>query len=147
MKLTTLIPHRKKAPKDTDWFISFTRGHRPAFAHYFEALYPGLFIYARKMLTDQSTARKIVLFAFVGAWRQRQDFTSTAQLKQFILDSVREGCTTYRLALVRDHKHANAGATDKFSFFTSLEETGPHLEWLHKEILAEMAQQPVCLNN
>lgn len=146
MKLT-LIPHRKKAHKDTSWFTLFTEGHRPAFSHYFESLYPGLFIYARKMLNDQTAARKIVLFAFVNAWRQRQDFTRPERLKQFILDTVREGCTTYRLALVRDHKHAHAGATDKFSFFSSLEGTGPQLEWLHKEILAEMAQRPDCLNN
>jgi RNA polymerase sigma-70 factor (ECF subfamily) len=146
MKLT-LIPHRKKARKDASWFTLFTEGHRPAFSHYFESLYPGLFIYARKMLSDQAAARKVVLFAFVSAWRQRQDFTSPERLKQFILDSVREGCTTYRLALVRDHKHAHAGATDKFSVFSGLEGTGPQLEWLHKEILAEMAQRPDCLNN
>jgi len=125
----------------------FTQGHRPAFAHYFESLYPGLFIYARKMLGDQPAARKIVLFAFVGAWRQRQDLTSSGQMKQFILDAVREGCTTYRLALVRDHKHAHAGATDKFSFFPGWEGPGLHFEWLHKEILAEMAKRPDCPNN
>ena len=125
----------------------FTEGRRPAFAHYFESLYPGLFIYARKMLTDQSAARKIVLFAFVSAWRQRQDFTSPEQLKQFILEAVREGCTTYRLALVKDHKHANAGATDKFSFLPGWEGEGPRFEWLHKEILAAMAQKSDCLNS
>ena len=143
----TLIPHRQKVHKDTSWFIQFTEGHRPAFSHYFESLYPGLFIYARKMLNDQAAARKTVIFAFVSAWRQRKDFIGPEQLKQFILDSVREGCTNYRLALVRDHKHAHAGATDKFSFFSGLEGAGPHLEWLHKEILAEMAQRPDCLNN
>jgi RNA polymerase sigma factor (sigma-70 family) len=140
MKLRALIPQRQKSQRNINWFALYTEGQQRAFAHYFELLYPGVFIYARKVLGDQEAARRIVLFAFVNAWRQREDFTTQDQLKQFILDTVRESCTTHRLSLMRDHKHAHAGATEKFSLFPGWERRGLHLEQMHKEILAEMLQ-------
>lgn len=141
MNLRSLIPQRQKKQKSINWFVLYTEGQQRAFTHYFELLYPGVFFYARKVLGDPEPARKIVLIAFSNAWRQREDFLTQDQLKHYILETVREHCATHRLSLMRDHKHAHAGATEKFSLFPGWEKRGLHLERIHKEILAEMLQK------
>ena len=129
MKFRSLIQPKHTAYKGINWFILFTEGHRKAFTHFFELQYPGLFLTTRKALGNSEAAKKIVLCAFVDAWANREGFTTLDELKRFIRESVRENCTTYRLTLARDHSSP---------LFDGFDQKGPHMERIHKEILAEM---------
>lgn len=139
MKYRSVIQHRHSSYKCINWFALFTEGNRKAFSHYFELQYPGLFLYTRKVVGDAEAAKKIVLCAFVKAWKNREDFTNLEQLKLFVRDTIRENCTTYRLSLVRDN--GTKGAADRSAFFDQWGMKGPHMERIHKEILAEMFQK------
>jgi hypothetical protein len=116
MKQPSFIRRSQKSDNDINWFVLFTEGHREAFTHYFEVMYPGLFYCACKAVSDTDIARSIVLAGFVSAWEMREALFTPDELKKFVMDKVREGCTRHRLSLVRDHKHDNAGGTDE-SFF------------------------------
>ncbi|HVU57758.1 MAG TPA: hypothetical protein VHD83_22005 [Puia sp.] len=137
MRLSPFIQPKHKAFKGINWFALFLQGHPKAVAHFFYLQYPGLFLYARKALGDPEAAKKIFLCAFADAWNTREGFTSEDQLKQFIREKVREKCTTYRLspAKTMDHQKTAAGALDRSAGW---ELNGPHMERIHKEILAEM---------
>ena len=137
MKFRSLIQHKHNSYKGINWFALYTEGNRKAFSHYFELQYPGLFHYTRKVVGDPEAAKKVVLFAFVSAWKNREDFSNLDQLKDFIRETIRENCTTYRLSLSKDNKQGTAEG-DKFAFFEDWARKGPHMERIHKEILAEM---------
>ena len=137
MRLRSFIQHKPSSYKSINWFALFTEGHRKAFSHYFELQYPGLFLYTRKVLGDPEAAKKIVLCAFVNAWKNREDFHTVDQLKLFIRQTVRDHCTTYRLSLAKK----TAGTTERPELFADWESRGPQMERIHKEILAEMFQK------
>jgi len=137
MKIRPLIQPEHSTHKSINWFVLFTEGHQKAFTHIFKLQYPGLFLRTSKLLENAEAAKKIVLLAFVDAWASREGFTSLDELKRFIRESVRENCSTYRLTLAKDHKEVAVGILDRSSFFDE-EHKGPHLERIHKEILAEM---------
>jgi RNA polymerase sigma factor (sigma-70 family) len=139
MKFKSLIQRRHSSYKGINWFALFTEGNRKAFSHCFELQYPGLFYYARRVLGDAEAARKIVLCAFADAWKNREGFANPDQLKSFIRETVRENCTTYRLSLVREN--GTISEADRSAFFDQLGMKGPHMERIHKEILAEMFQK------
>ena len=139
MKFRPLIQHRHSSYKGINWFVLFTKGNRKAFSHYFELQYPGLFHHARRVLGNGEAARKIVLCAFVNAWKNREDLANPNQLKSSIRETVREHCTTYRMSLVREKGTVNEA--DRSAFFDQWGMKGPHMERIHKEILAEMFQK------
>jgi transmembrane sensor len=116
MKLPSFNSRKQITDNDINWFVLFTEGHREAFTHYFEVMYPELFYCAGKAVGDPAIARNIVLSGFVSAWEAREHLFTPEELKKCVMDKVREGCTRHRLSLVRDHKHDNAGGTDE-SFF------------------------------
>jgi DNA-directed RNA polymerase specialized sigma24 family protein len=140
MKFRSLV-HKHSNYKGINWFALYTEGNRKAFSHFFELQYPGLFHATRKTLGDPGAAKKIVLGAFVNAWKQRESFTAPDHLKIFIRETVRENCASYRLAMSGDHKTGNTGIIDRSFFFADRELKGPHMERIHKEILAEMFQR------
>ncbi|MDO6430552.1 FecR family protein [Flavitalea sp. BT771] len=116
MKQPSFIRRSQRSDNDINWFVLFTEGHRDAFAHYFEAMYPGLYHCACKAVADPAIAESIILAGFVDAWKVREGLFTQDELRRLVMDKVREGCTSHRLSLVRDHKHDNAGGTDE-SFF------------------------------
>jgi RNA polymerase sigma factor (sigma-70 family) len=137
MRLSSFIQPKHKAFKGISWFALFIEGHPKAFAHFFELQYPGLFLYARKALGDPEAAKKIFLCAFADAWNHREGFTSEDQLKQFIRETVRKNCTTFRLspAKARNNDHTGAGSP---KVPADWDWKGPHMERIYQEILAEM---------
>ncbi|HEY4206440.1 MAG TPA: sigma-70 family RNA polymerase sigma factor [Puia sp.] len=129
MRISSLIQPKHSSYKGIDWFALFADGNPKGFAHFFDLQYPGLFLSARKMLRDEGAARKIVICAYADAWNNREAFTSQEQLKQFVRETVKNKCTTYRLS------PPAIGVADGPPDWES---KGPHMERIHKEILAEM---------
>jgi len=137
MKLNLLIQPKPKVFKSINWFALFSEGRQKAFNHFFELQYPGLFLRARGILGNPEAAKKIILCAFVDAWNYREGFTSEDDLKQFIRETVRKKCNTFRLspAKTREPNDIAAGILD---MSTEGEFKGPHMERIYKEIQAEM---------
>lgn len=73
-------------------FLSFQRGEKKGFAHFFNAHYRAVHFFAAGLLKDEILAEDIVADCFVKLYEKRATIQSAATVKAFLYATVRNAC-------------------------------------------------------
>ncbi len=72
-----------------------SRSDRAAFDIVFRRYYPGLVIFASRLILDRTAAEEIVQDFFVKLWEKRLELVFTDSMKSYFFTSIRNGCFNY----------------------------------------------------
>jgi RNA polymerase sigma-70 factor (ECF subfamily) len=79
-------------PEDSLLLISLKEGNEDAFATLFHTYYPGLCLYARKIVGDLDAAKELVQDVFVRLYEIRQELPEIHSLKSYLYRTVHNAC-------------------------------------------------------
>ncbi len=78
--------------QDLYFFSRLKLGDEDAFDYLFNFYYPGLVVYADKILSDNHLAQEIVQGVFIKLWKDRRYIEINTSVKSYIFKSVRNKC-------------------------------------------------------
>lgn len=108
-------------------------GDADTFKCLFNHLYPGLYLYANRIVFNSPVAEDIVIDTFVSFWIKRLDFNSLAAIKSFLIITTRNNCFNH-LDKVKVRKRAKL----EIEIITALEERTRLTEIARREVVNEI---------
>ena len=91
---------REKDIDDNILFEDFQRGKYYLFEYFFDKYYPGLCVYACRMIQSKSTAEDLVQDFFIKLWEDKNSLDIHGNVRSYFLRSVHNRCLN---ALSRDN--------------------------------------------
>ncbi len=88
----TLILTDNSHNHDLYFFSRLKSGDENAFDYLFNYYYPGLIVYATKLLTNQHLAEEIVQGVFLKLWQDRRFIEISTSFKSYVFQSVKNKC-------------------------------------------------------
>ena len=77
---------------DLYFFSRLKSGDENAFDYLFNYYYPGLIVYATRLLTNQHLAEEIVQGVFLKLWQDRRFIEISTSFKSYVFQSVKNKC-------------------------------------------------------
>lgn len=72
-----------------------SRSDRAAFDIVFRRYYPGLVVFASRLILERTAAEEIVQDFFLKLWEKRQELVFSDSMKSYFFTSVKNGCFNY----------------------------------------------------
>jgi RNA polymerase sigma-70 factor, ECF subfamily len=83
-------------PHELFLFEDLKKGKEYAFDYFFHYYYPGLCVYAQKLLkTPQADAKSVVQDVFVKIWEDREKINIQSSVRAYLFSSVRNKCLDF----------------------------------------------------
>lgn len=73
----------------------FNTGDKSAYKNIFNHLYPGMCLFAKKIIKDHDDCEDIVQEVFIELWNQRAKFESHEHIKAFLYLSIKNRCLNF----------------------------------------------------
>ena len=88
-------PDARERPSDEELAAAIASGNTKAFEMLFRAHYPGMCVFAARMVSTRDVAEDLVQEVFLYVWRQRDVWRVDSSVKQYLYAALRHGALRY----------------------------------------------------
>ena len=85
----------RERPSDEELAAAIASGNTSAFEMLFRAHYPGMCVFAARMVSARDVAEDLVQEVFLYVWRQRDIWRVDSSVKQYLYAALRHGALRY----------------------------------------------------
>lgn len=109
-----------------------------AFKQLFLEFYPALCVFAMRYITQEETVKDIVQDVFFKIWKNRKCTDITTSFRNFLITSVRNGCTDYLRKRERENRYLEKNELTAISISSEDVYTLKELETAISDALAKL---------
>lgn len=124
----------KHSTDPMDMALSFQRGEREGFNHFFTELYPALLYYANRFLGDRVLAEDMVEESFIKIWKLHGDFKHHKVIKSWLYTTTKNACLNKLITEQRKHDRETA----YYDYVKDDLENSPEENIIRAEVIAEV---------